>query len=169
MRVPPLARIGFPGRRAYNLSCCGWGWDFRPPGGESPAEMAARLRPALADAARAAACLLVLQVVSEFKKSGIRFSSLLDEIKIFESSGERNYTIQNNAEAMLAVRQYFEEKDRPASFFDFDGYRMEYPDWWFNIRPSNTEPYLRLIVEANTPGLLAEKVQEIELVLKQFE
>ena len=41
---------------------------------------------------------------------------------------------------------------------DFDGYRVEFPQWWFNIRPSNTEPYLRFICEASSPDLLAEKV-----------
>lgn len=115
------------------------------------------------------ACLLVLQVVSDFKKKGIAFSRILDKIKCFESSGERNYTISHKAEAMSAVKHHFEEQEKPLAFFDFDGYRMEYNDWWFNIRPSNTEPYLRLIVEANTFGTLVEKVQEIESVLKQFE
>ncbi len=34
---------------------------------------------------------------------------------------------------------------------------MQYPDWWFNVRPSNTEPLLRLVVEAETAEKLAEK------------
>lgn len=115
------------------------------------------------------ACLIVLDVVSDLKKKGITFAALLDSIKQFESSGEKNYSIQNKAGAMQAVKHYFEKNEMPQAFYDFDGYRIEYHNWWFNIRPSNTEPYLRLIVEANTSGLVAEKVQEIESVLKQFE
>ena len=35
------------------------------------------------------------------------------------------------------------DSEKPEAFMDFDGYRVEFPKWWFNIRPSNTEPYLR--------------------------
>jgi phosphomannomutase len=45
---------------------------------------------------------------------------------------------------------------------------VEFPDWWFNIRPSNTEPYLRLLMEARTEGLLKEKREFIENILKPF-
>jgi phosphomannomutase len=38
-----------------------------------------------------------------------------------------------------------------------DGITVQYPDWWFNVRPSNTEPLLRLVAEADTPEKLAEK------------
>ena len=51
---------------------------------------------------------------------------------------------------------------------DFDGFRLEYSDWWFNIRPSNTEPYLRLIVEASNEILLKEKVEEIKGIIEDF-
>ena len=52
---------------------------------------------------------------------------------------------------------------------DFDGYRAEFPDWWFNIRPSNTEPYLRFICEATTDEVLKDKIaQAQEIVEKQF-
>jgi hypothetical protein len=46
-----------------------------------------------------------------------------------------------------------------------DGVTVGYKDWWFNCRPSNTEPLLRLIVEAKTGELLREKLAEIEGVL----
>ena len=51
---------------------------------------------------------------------------------------------------------------------DVDGVRYDWPDWWFNVRKSNTEPYLRLIAEAKTPELLAERKAEIEGVLAPF-
>jgi phosphomannomutase len=40
---------------------------------------------------------------------------------------------------------------------ELDGVTVQYPDWWFNVRKSNTEPLLRLNLEASTPALLAEK------------
>ena len=66
---------------------------------------------------------------------------------------------------MERLRNHFVSKAEPEAFYDFDGYRIEYRDWWFNVRPSNTEPYLRLIVEARTPDLLAERRTEIEKIL----
>ena len=45
---------------------------------------------------------------------------------------------------------------------EFDGVRAEFKDWWFNIRPSNTEPYLRFICEATSEELLKEKVKRTE-------
>jgi phosphomannomutase len=42
---------------------------------------------------------------------------------------------------------------------------VEYDDWWFNVRPSNTEPYLRLVVEARTPEELARHRSELEAIL----
>jgi phosphomannomutase len=49
-----------------------------------------------------------------------------------------------------------------------DGYRLEFENWWFNIRPSNTEPYLRLLIEAKTEDLLNKKRREIEVILSKY-
>ncbi|MCP4661537.1 MAG: hypothetical protein GY856_39555 [bacterium] len=46
-----------------------------------------------------------------------------------------------------------------------DGITLQYPDWWFNIRPSNTEPYLRLVMEASGPPQLAERKAELIALL----
>jgi phosphomannomutase len=43
--------------------------------------------------------------------------------------------------------------------YDFDGVRIEFADWWLNVRKSNTEPYLRLVVEARDEAMLAERVE----------
>ena len=59
-------------------------------------------------------------------------------------------------------------KEKATEFMDFDGYRIEFPDWWFNVRPSNTEPYLRLLLEAKTQKLLDEKTDEARAILKSF-
>jgi len=64
----------------------------------------------------------------------------------------------------VAVKYFFDQKE-PLNFYDFDGYRLEYNDWWFNVRPSNTEPYLRLVVEAKNQTILDEKLAEIKEVM----
>ena len=45
--------------------------------------------------------------------------------------------------------------------YELDGISSEYPNWWFNVRSSNTEPLLRLIVEADTRQLMEEKRDEL--------
>ena len=51
---------------------------------------------------------------------------------------------------------------------DFDGYMVEFNDWWFNIRPSNTEPYLRFIAEAKNKELLEQKINKTKEIISQF-
>ena len=43
-----------------------------------------------------------------------------------------------------------------------DGITVQYPDWWFNVRPSNTEPFLRLVIEASDDELLARHRADLE-------
>ena len=57
--------------------------------------------------------------------------------------------------------------EKATGFMDFDGYRVEFPEWWFNIRPSNTEPYLRFLCEATSDELLQEKIAETEKILTE--
>jgi phosphomannomutase len=69
---------------------------------------------------------------------------------------------------MDALRDFFTSAETPAAQYDFDGYRVEFPEWWFNVRPSNTEPYLRFIAEASDAGLLEEKLSAMRRVLQPF-
>ena len=71
---------------------------------------------------------------------------------------------------MDAVKEHYMAQEKATAFMDFDGYRVEFPDWWFNIRPSNTEPYLRFICEASSEELLKKKVAETkDLLIKRFD
>ena len=111
---------------------------------------------------------VALHVFSEMKKKGIAVSQLIAKIKRYANSGEINFTIEHKKEAMEAVKAACTAQENPMKILDFDGYRVEFADWWFNIRPSNTEPYLRLLMEARTEDLLAEKRSFIENILKPF-
>jgi phosphomannomutase len=113
------------------------------------------------------ACMLILRVVSNMKNKGIKLSELIEKIRKYENSGEINYKIENKQEAMDAVINKYKSELKPDAFYDFDGYRIEYKDWWLNIRPSNTEPYLRFLAEANSKELLEKIVSEVnEIVFK---
>ncbi|MCD6112865.1 MAG: phosphomannomutase/phosphoglucomutase [Bacteroidales bacterium] len=115
------------------------------------------------------ACLLILKTFSDFKKQGKSVSQIINEIVKYANSGEINFRTENKLNAMNAVKKHFTDIEKPTAFYDFDGYRIEFNDWWFNIRPSNTEPYLRLIVEAKTQKLLDEKLSEIKKIINNFE
>jgi len=114
------------------------------------------------------AALIVLNILSGFKKEGKSMAELIDKIKKYESSGELNFKIEQKTEAMEALKDYFVADEEPMEILDFDGYRLEFKDWWFNVRPSNTEPYLRVIAEANKKEILKEKINEIETIIKKF-
>ncbi|MCQ2279735.1 MAG: phosphomannomutase/phosphoglucomutase [Bacteroidales bacterium] len=111
---------------------------------------------------------VILHVVSEMKKKGITVSELISQIATYANSGEVNFKIEKKKEAMDAMKNYFMAQEQNTAFMDFDGYRIEFPDWWFNVRPSNTEPYLRLLMEAKSQDLLDKKMKEAKKVLEPF-
>ena len=111
------------------------------------------------------ASIILLNIVAGFKKEGKTLSQAIAEIVRYQNSGEINYRIEDKKGAMDAVKDYFMAQEKATAFMDFDGYRVEFPDWWFNIRPSNTEPYLRFICEATSAQLLQEKIAQTDAIL----
>ena len=96
-------------------------------------------------------------VMDQMSKAGKPLSELLEPLRRYADSGEINLRVEDKQAAIERVARAHEDgkQDR------MDGLTVEYEDWWFNVRPSNTEPLLRLNVEANTEGLLKEKTAEI--------
>jgi phosphomannomutase len=115
------------------------------------------------------AAILILNVVAKMKAQGVSLSQLVSRIEKYKNSGEINFRLEDKKGAMDAVRDYFMGTEQSTAYMDFDGYRVEFPQWWFNIRPSNTEPYLRFLCEATTQELLDEKVAKVrEILTRQF-
>ena len=112
--------------------------------------------------------ILVLGIVANLKRAGIPFSQKIAEIKHYENSGEINFRVENKKAAMDAVKDHFMQAEKSLAFYDFDGYRVEFKDWWFNVRPSNTEPYLRFLCEATTKDLLQSKIAAARTIIGQF-
>ena len=115
------------------------------------------------------AALIALETIADFKKKGISFSEMVNKVKTYANSGEINFKLENKKAAMDAVKEICTKDEKPVAFYDFDGYRVEFKDWWFNIRPSNTEPYLRLILEARTEILLNQKLDLIKATISNFD
>ncbi|MBR1956970.1 MAG: phosphomannomutase/phosphoglucomutase [Bacteroidales bacterium] len=115
------------------------------------------------------AAILILNVVAKMKSQGVSLSQLISRIEKYQNSGEINFRVEDKLGAMNAVRDYFMQAEKATAYMDFDGYRVEFPQWWFNIRPSNTEPYLRFLCEATSKELLDEKVAKVrEILTSQF-
>ena len=115
------------------------------------------------------ASLIILDIVASFAREGVKFSELVSRVEKYKNSGEINFKIDRKRDAMDAVRDYFTSKEKPVASFDFDGYRVEFPQWWFNIRPSNTEPYLRFICEAANDEILSEKVAKVREIVESLQ
>jgi len=114
------------------------------------------------------ASILILNVIAKKKAEGVSLSQLISRIEKYQNSGEINFKLDRKQEAMDAVRDYFMSREQATASMDFDGYRVEFSDWWFNIRPSNTEPYLRFLCEATTRELLDEKVAKVREIIAQY-
>lgn len=118
------------------------------------------------DSGELAALVALGEIARARNEGGMALSALAASVNRYANTGELNFRIDDKAAAMERLRQHFVSKREPTAFFDFDGYRIEYPEWWFNVRPSNTEPYLRLIIEARTEEMLAERRAEMESLLR---
>lgn len=114
------------------------------------------------------AALVVLAELAAARQRGITFSQLIAPIRCYANSGEINFTVQRKDDAIAAVRRALLAEAKPRAEYDFDGVRLDFPDWWISLRASNTEPYLRLVLEAATPARLAERRATVERLLAPF-
>jgi len=114
------------------------------------------------------AAMIVLSVAAELKRAGITIGAFIDSVVTWANSGEINFKLEEKDRAMDELYQRYVTLSNPSTVMDFDGYRIEFPSWWFNVRKSNTEPYLRLVVEARSQSELEERVAELSAVIKSF-
>ena len=107
---------------------------------------------------------LIAAVVAmqQLSRANVPLSELLAPLKRYSDSGEINSRVDDQAGKIEEIAAVLKDgrQDR------LDGLTVEFEDWWCNIRPSNTEPLLRLNVEARTPELLAEKTAEVLALIR---
>ncbi len=96
---------------------------------------------------------------------GTTLSSLVSQFQRYTASGEVNSTVTSQPAAIAAVRAAYDDREG-VSFDELDGLTVAGPDWWFNVRPSNTEPLLRLNAEAATPERMAQLRDEVLAVIR---
>lgn len=92
--------------------------------------------------------------------SGTSLSDILAPYSRYVQSGEINSTVESTADSIARIRSNYERLDN-VTFDELDGLTVRLPDRWFSVRPSNTEPLLRLNVEATTEAGMAELRDEV--------
>ena len=114
------------------------------------------------------ASLVALGEIAEAHRRGITVSQLVKPIDRYANTGELNYTVTDKDAAIDAVRLDALAFGEPTRTMDFDGYRIEFADWWISVRASNTEPYVRLILEAKSADMLAARRASAERAIEPF-
>jgi phosphomannomutase len=107
--------------------------------------------------------IAALVVLERLSHAGVPLSDLLEPYRRYHDSGEINSEVGDQLGTIERIAEAFSDGRQDRT----DGLTVEYDDWWFNVRPSNTEPLLRLNVEARTPELLEQKTGEVLAVMKE--
>ncbi|MCC6405289.1 MAG: hypothetical protein IT405_02800 [Candidatus Yanofskybacteria bacterium] len=109
--------------------------------------------------------LTLLRVYDILQKSGHSLAELVVPYHVRAKSEEISIPVRDAKDAdrrIHAVATHFAD----STLSRLDGLTVEYPEWWCNVRRSNTEPVLRLVVEARTKNLLDQMVAEVEALLR---
>ncbi|MCK5510314.1 phosphomannomutase/phosphoglucomutase [Candidatus Parcubacteria bacterium] len=106
--------------------------------------------------------LAVIMIMNLINESGKKLSELTKDLKKYFHSGEINSEVADK----IAVFVKLKEKYQNGRLNELDGVRIDFDDWWFNVRASNTEPKIRLNLEAHTRELMEEKRDEILKIIR---
>jgi phosphomannomutase len=105
--------------------------------------------------------LAVVEVLNLLRKSGKPMSELVAPLRRYAKSPEINFEVEDKQGKIDELARRYADGE-----IDYlDGISVRYPSWWFNVRPSNTEPYLRLVLEADTPAELERRRGELTELL----
>ena len=105
---------------------------------------------------------VLVSVINEILDKDTTLSKIIKPFKKYSNSGEINFEVKDE----VSVLEKLEKRFKDGRISKIDGVRVDYPDWWFLARPSNTEPLLRLIAEAQDKNLLQQKVQLITDIIE---
>lgn len=107
------------------------------------------------------ALLAFIYLLYIYAKKNHKFSRLIEPLKVYHPSGEINFHCKEKDEMIERLSNVFLDGKQEK----LDGLSVYYDNWWFNVRKSNTEPLLRLNVEANTKEILDEKLKKFKEII----
>jgi phosphomannomutase len=99
----------------------------------------------------------VIEVLNHLRETGKPLSELVAPLKRYHATGEVNFKVEDKVGMIRHLAEVYADGE-----IDYlDGITVQFEDWWFNVRPSNTEPYLRMVLEARTHELMEAKLDEL--------
>jgi phosphomannomutase len=101
------------------------------------------------------------RLVSVLSAQDKPLSALIAPLKRYAQSGEINFQVEDKDAKIRELAEHFKKGQTDY----LDGITVDFDDWWFNVRKSNTEPMLRLNLEARSPALMQEKMREVQRML----
>jgi phosphomannomutase len=102
-----------------------------------------------------------VRFLRSFSSAGVPASELLEPLRRYPSTGEVNFEVEDKDGAIEQLADKYADGDQDR----LDGITIRYPEWWLNVRKSNTEPLLRLNLEADTSDLMTTKLEEVRELL----
>ena len=97
--------------------------------------------------------MTVVEALDLIRETGKTLAELAAPLKRYHATGEVNFHVDDKDGMIRQLAEVFADGE-----IDYlDGITVQYEDWWFNVRPSNTEPLLRLVLEARSRELMEEK------------
>lgn len=105
---------------------------------------------------------MMMQVLTVLEKTGKSIRELTQPYCVRAQSGELNFTVEDKASAIAKLKAAFTDSKQE----ELDGLTIIYLTWWCNVRPSNTEPFLRVNIEADTQEILATAKEKIETIIR---
>ncbi|EKD78579.1 MAG: hypothetical protein ACD_41C00318G0002 [uncultured bacterium] len=111
-----------------------------------------------------APCIVVLKLLQYFSRSDQPIADQIRPLRKYAHSGEINSTVADKDAVMAIIKSTY--APTALAVAELDGITIEYPDYWFNVRASNTEPLLRLNLEARTSELCTNKTKELLEIIR---
>ncbi|MFH0965587.1 MAG: phosphomannomutase/phosphoglucomutase [Planctomycetota bacterium] len=105
--------------------------------------------------------IALVKMLNVLSSEGKTLSELVTPLLRYSATGEINFEVKDKDAKIQELARTFHD----GKIDWLDGITVEYPDWWFNVRKSNTEPVLRLTLEAGTPQLRDKKKAELVKIL----
>jgi len=112
------------------------------------------------------AAMAVLTMANIVSRASVPLSELIAPLRRYVASGEVNTALPDRAKARDVMDALRERYGTQGTLFELDGISVEFPEWWFNVRCSNTEPLIRLNVEATTEAVMASRRDEILAIIR---
>lgn len=107
---------------------------------------------------------VIREMLKEISENKEAISKRIHPFKKYFQSGEINFKVEDKEKVLRGLEQEYGNQKT----LKIDGLRVDFDDWWFIVRPSNTEPLLRMVLEAKTKKILEEKERELRAKIESL-